>query len=81
MSLVIVGSIAYDAIETPFGKTAKIVGGAGTYAGLAASYLFPHVKLVGVVGEDFGDDNLTSKGFRLRKARSHFSGRASTTTI
>lgn len=60
MSLVIVGSIAYDAIETPFGKTDKIVGGAGTYAGLAASYLFQHVKLVGVVGEDFGDDNLNT---------------------
>ena len=68
MSLVIVGSIAYDAIETPFGKTDKIVGGAGTYAGLAASYLFQHVKLVGVVGEDFGDDNLhilKSKGIDL----------------
>jgi len=68
MSLVIVGSIAYDAIETPFGKTDKIVGGAGTYAGLAASYLFQHVKLVGVVGEDFGDDNLNilkSRGIDL----------------
>ena len=68
MSLVIIGTIAYDAIETPFGKTDKIVGGAGTYAGLAASYLYDHVKLVGVVGEDFGDDNLNilrSKGIDL----------------
>ncbi|MFZ4860580.1 PfkB family carbohydrate kinase [Sphingobacterium sp. Mn56C] len=54
MSLVIVGSVAFDAIETPFGKTDKIVGGAGTYAGLAASYLFDQVKVIGVVGEDFG---------------------------
>ena len=68
MSLVIIGTIAYDAIETPFGKTDKIVGGAGTYAGLAASYLYDRVKLVGVVGEDFGEDNLDvfrSKGIGL----------------
>jgi len=58
MSLVIVGTVAFDAIETPFGKTDKIVGGAATFAGLAASYLFPDVKLISVIGEDFGDDNL-----------------------
>lgn len=68
MSLVIIGTIAYDAIETPFGKTDKIVGGAATFAGLAAAYLYDRVKLVGVVGEDFGDDNLNilrSKGISL----------------
>ncbi len=58
MSLVIVGTVAFDAIETPFGKTDKIVGGAATFAGLAASYLFPDVKLITVIGEDFGEDNL-----------------------
>lgn len=58
MSLVIVGSVAFDAIETPFGKTDKIVGGAATFAGLAASYLCPSVKLISVVGEDFGEENL-----------------------
>lgn len=58
MSLVIVGTVAFDAIETPFGKTDKIVGGAATFAGLAASYLFPDVKLISVIGEDFGEDNL-----------------------
>src|SRR5690606_23416122 len=45
--------------------TDKIVGGAATFAGLAASYLYNHVKLISVIGEDFGDDNLkllTSKG-------------------
>ncbi|MBD1423035.1 PfkB family carbohydrate kinase [Sphingobacterium chuzhouense] len=65
MSLVIVGTVAFDAIETPFGKTDKIVGGAATFAGLAASYLYNKVKLVSVIGEDFGDDNLNilqSKG-------------------
>lgn len=58
MSLVIIGTVAFDAIETPFGKRDKIVGGAGTYAGLAASYLYNQVKLISVVGSDFGDDNL-----------------------
>lgn len=58
MSLVIIGSVAFDAIETPFGKTDKIVGGAGTFASLAASYLYNDVKLIGVVGDDFGEDNL-----------------------
>ncbi|WP_432713533.1 PfkB family carbohydrate kinase [Pedobacter sp.] len=53
MSLIIIGSVAFDAIETPFGKTDKIVGGAATYAGLAASYFCKDVKIVGVVGEDF----------------------------
>lgn len=65
MSLVIIGSVAFDAVETPFGKTDKIVGGAATYASISASYLFNDIKIVGVVGEDFGDDNLakiTSKG-------------------
>src|SRR5690606_14875063 len=65
MSLVIVGTVAFDAIETPFGKADKIVGGAATFAGLAASYLYNKVKLVSVIGEDFGDDNLNilqSKG-------------------
>ncbi|EEI89562.1 PfkB family carbohydrate kinase [Sphingobacterium spiritivorum] len=58
MSLVIIGTVAYDAIETPFGKTDKIVGGAATFAGMAASYLYDHVKLISVIGEDFGDTNL-----------------------
>lgn len=58
MSLVIVGTVAFDAIETPFGKTNKIVGGAASFAGLAASYLYNKVKLVSVIGDDFGDDNL-----------------------
>ncbi|MCY4780672.1 PfkB family carbohydrate kinase [Sphingobacterium sp. UT-1RO-CII-1] len=58
MSLVIVGTMAFDAIETPFGKTDKIVGGAAMYAGIAASYLYSKTKLISVVGGDFGDDNL-----------------------
>ncbi|MFI5160106.1 MAG: PfkB family carbohydrate kinase [Sphingobacteriales bacterium] len=53
MSLLVIGSVAFDAIETPFGKTDKIVGGAASYATLAASYFSDKVKLVAVVGDDF----------------------------
>src|SRR5471030_105309 len=53
MSLVVIGSVAFDAIETPFGKTDKIVGGAATYASLAAAYFYDKVKIVAVVGDDF----------------------------
>lgn len=65
MSLVIIGTVAFDAIETPFGKTDKIVGGAATYAAMAASYLYKPIKVVSVVGDDFGNENLslfTSRG-------------------
>lgn len=58
MALLIVGTVAFDAIETPFGKTDKIVGGAATFAGLSASYLYQQVKLISVVGDDFGAENL-----------------------
>jgi sugar/nucleoside kinase (ribokinase family) len=53
MSLLVIGTVAFDAIETPFGKTDKIVGGAATYAGLAAAYFYDKVKIVAVVGDDF----------------------------
>jgi sugar/nucleoside kinase (ribokinase family) len=53
MSLLVVGSVAFDAIETPFGKTDKIVGGAASYISLAASYFTQSTNLVAVVGEDF----------------------------
>lgn len=53
MSLLTVGSVAFDAIETPFGKTDKIIGGAGTYIALAASYYEHNQKIVSVVGGDF----------------------------
>lgn len=56
MSLVNVGSMAFDAIETPFGKTDKVLGGASTYISLAASYFVQPVKAISVVGYDFTDD-------------------------
>ena len=52
MSLLVVGSVAFDAVETPYGKVDRMLGGAATYFSVAASY-FTHVDLVGVVGEDF----------------------------
>ncbi|MFT3745981.1 MAG: PfkB family carbohydrate kinase [Pyrinomonadaceae bacterium] len=55
MSLTVVGSVAFDALETPFGKRDKILGGAATHFGLSASF-FTDVKAVGVVGGDFGDE-------------------------
>lgn len=54
MSLLIVGSVAFDAVETPFGKCEKMLGGSTSHVSLAASY-FSDVRIVGVVGGDFSD--------------------------
>ncbi|WP_207535478.1 PfkB family carbohydrate kinase [Desertivirga arenae] len=59
MSLVIIGTVAFDAIETPFGKTDKIVGGAATYASLAASYFYDKTKIIAVVGDDFHKEDIS----------------------
>ncbi|MCJ8164831.1 PfkB family carbohydrate kinase [Pontibacter sp. E15-1] len=58
MSLTVVGSMAFDALETPFGKTDKIVGGAATYISLSASYFVKPVNVVSVVGGDFDQDHI-----------------------
>lgn len=63
MSLVIVGSVAFDTIRTPWGDRERIVGGSGTYCSLAASY-FTRPRIVGVVGRDF-----PKKTFALLKSR------------
>lgn len=55
MSLTVVGSVAFDALETPFGKRDKILGGAATHFSLSASN-FTNVNAVGIVGNDFGDE-------------------------
>ena len=55
MSLLVVGSVAFDAVETPFGKCEKMLGGSTSHVSLAASY-FSDVRIVGVVGGDFGDE-------------------------
>ena len=68
MSLLVIGTVAYDAIETPFGKTDKIVGGAASFISLAASYYYPNIYLVSIIGDDY-DQNflklLQSKGVNL----------------
>ena len=53
MQLVTVGTVAFDRIETPFGKADKVVGGAATYISLAASFYTDKLGLVSVVGDDF----------------------------
>ena len=58
-TLLTVGSVAFDAIETPFGKTDKIVGGAGTYISISASYFAQKQKIVSVVGGDFPKETLS----------------------
>ncbi|MDQ1611019.1 MAG: hypothetical protein QOG00_950, partial [Pyrinomonadaceae bacterium] len=57
MSLLVVGSVAFDAVETPFGKREKMLGGSATHFSLSASF-FTDVRVVGVVGADFGADEL-----------------------
>lgn len=53
MSLLVIGTVAFDEVETPRGKTGRILGGAGTYIGLAASHLTHDIRIVSVVGGDF----------------------------
>ncbi|HEX8562289.1 MAG TPA: PfkB family carbohydrate kinase [Flavobacterium sp.] len=66
--LLIVGTVAFDAIETPFGKTDKILGGAATYIGLSASFFNVKSAIVSVVGDDFPQEHLdllTSKNIDI----------------
>lgn len=80
MSLLVVGSVAFDAIETPFGKTDKIVGGAASYIALAASYFTKQIDLVSVIGDDFPQDFLNTlkssgvnlAGLQVRKGEKSF---------
>jgi sugar/nucleoside kinase (ribokinase family) len=57
MSILVVGSVAFDTVETPFGKAEKVLGGSASFFAVAASFFSP-VNLVGVVGRDFGDEQL-----------------------
>lgn len=77
MSLLVVGSVAYDGIETPFGKVDKILGGSATYISLTSSYFQKNVNLVGVVGKDFNQDDIDlfkSKDIDLRGLQMDESG-------
>lgn len=80
MSLLTVGSVAFDAIETPFGKTDKIVGGAGTFIALSSSYFTNNQKIVSVVGDDFPEATLKDlqnrgidiEGIQIKKGEKTF---------
>ena len=80
MSLLVIGTVAFDAIETPFGKTDKIVGGAATYASLAASYFYDKIKIVAVVGDDFPQEdikdfnahNIDTEGLQIKQGEKSF---------
>jgi sugar/nucleoside kinase (ribokinase family) len=80
MSLLVIGSVAFDAIETPFGKTDKIIGGAATYISLAATYFTKQVNLVAVVGGDFpqtkidilNEHGVNTTGLQIKKDEKSF---------
>ena len=80
MKLIVVGSVAYDAIETPFGKTDKILGGAGTFISLSASYAGASPLTVSVVGGDFEktylkmleSHNIDIKGIQVKENEKTF---------
>lgn len=80
MSLTIVGSVAFDAIQTPYGQTDKIIGGAGTYISLAASYFVKRQNIVAVVGGDFPAEYISilekhganTKGLQIKKEEKTF---------
>ena len=80
MSVIVVGTVAFDAIETPFGKTNKIVGGAATYISLASSFFTKNLNLVSVVGDDFPlssikmmqDRGVDTEGLQIKKGEKTF---------
>jgi len=59
MSILVVGSVAYDTVETPFGRAERVLGGSASFFSVAASFFTP-VNLVGVVGSDFGEEQLAA---------------------
>jgi len=59
VSILVVGSVAYDTVETPFGRAERVLGGSASFFAVAASFFVP-VNLVGVVGEDFGEEQLAA---------------------
>ena len=80
MNLLVVGTVAFDAIETPFGKTDKIIGGAATYICLSSSFFTNKLNLVSVVGEDFPNEDIkmlknksvNTSGLQIKKGEKTF---------
>ena len=88
MSLVTVGTVAFDAIQTPFASSGKIVGGAASYIGLSASQFAKEQHIISVIGDDFPQSFITelesrgvnTEGLECRtKARRASFGKGSTT--
>ncbi|MFT4568648.1 MAG: sugar/nucleoside kinase (ribokinase family) [Saprospiraceae bacterium] len=68
MSLLVVGTVAFDTIETAYGKVERVIGGAAQYAGYAASYFTNDINLVSIVGDDFPQgelDEMSTRGMKL----------------
>jgi sugar/nucleoside kinase (ribokinase family) len=80
MSLLVLGTVAFDSIETPFGKAERIIGGAGTYIAWAASNFCRDIRLVSIIGDDFPKDELQAlenrgvnlDGLELRQGEKSF---------
>ncbi len=80
MSLLSIGTVAFDAIETPMGKTDKIIGGACTYISLSASYFLKPINVVAVVGDDFPQEyidtlnahGVDTQGLQIKKGEKSF---------
>jgi sugar/nucleoside kinase (ribokinase family) len=80
MSLLSIGTVAFDALETPYGKTDKIIGGSCTYIALSAAFFVPKVNVVAVVGDDFPQayietlesKNINLDGLQIRKGEKSF---------
>jgi len=78
MSTLVVGSVAYDSLETPFGTAPRILGGSASYISLSASYFTSPIRLVGVVGNDFNQDDIElfkSKNIDLEGLQMDHSGK------
>jgi len=80
MKLLTVGTVAFDDIETPFGRAERAIGGAATYISLAASYFAEQVRIVSVIGDDFPKDvlqdlksrNIDLEGLEVKKGEKSF---------
>src|SRR6266496_3692504 len=59
MAILVVGSVAFDTVETPFGRAERVLGGSASFFSVAASFFVP-VNLVAVVGRDFGEKELAA---------------------
>lgn len=80
MRLLVIGSVAFDQIETPYGKSDKIVGGAGTYISLTSSYFTKNLGIVSVVGDDFPQEyinlfhskGINTEGLQIKEGEKSF---------